>query len=216
MPMPNTEFLLTSLVVALIPGTGVIYTVSSGLFYGFRASIVAAFGCTLGVIPHLLASILGLSFVLQLSATFFQGLKLAGAVYLLYLAWMMWREHGVLSFDTRPFDTGSFNSAAPEQTARQIVTKGVLLNLLNPKLTLFFLAFLPLSISPDTASPLAALLFLSLIFMLITFAVFAGYGALASRVRRQVVQSPKVIARLRRSFAVAFAVLGLELVLTNR
>ena len=85
--MLSTEFLLTSLVVALIPGTGVMYTVSSGLFYGFRASIVAALGCTLGIIPHLLVSILGLSFILQLSTTVFQGLKVVGAVYLLYLAW---------------------------------------------------------------------------------------------------------------------------------
>ena len=201
MPMLSHEFLLTSLVVALIPGTGVIYTVSSGLFYGFRASVVAALGCTLGIIPHLLASVLGLSFILQLSATFFQGLKFAGAVYLLYLAWTLWRERGALSFE-----------AAPEQTAWQIVTKGVLLNVLNPKLTLFFFAFLPLSISPDTASPLAALLFLSLMFMLITLVVFAIYGALASQVRQYVVRSPKVIVWLRRSFAVAFAVLGLKLV----
>ena len=203
--MPSTEFLLTSLIVALIPGTGVIYTVSSGLFYGFRASVVAAFGCTLGVLPHLLASILGLSFLLQLSATFFQGLKVAGAVYLLYLAWTLWRERGALSFD-----------AVPEQTARQLVIRGVLLNVLNPKLTLFFFAFLPLSISPGTASPLAQLLQLSLVFMVITFAVFALYGALASRVRHRVVRSPKAIIWLRRSFAAAFAVLGLRLALTSR
>ena len=203
--MPSTEFLLTSLIVALIPGTGVIYTVSSGLFYGFRASVVAAFGCTLGVLPHLLASILGLSFLLQLSATFFQGLKVAGAVYLLYLAWTLWRERGALSFE-----------AVPEQTAGQLVIRGVLLNVLNPKLTLFFFAFLPLSISQGAGSPLAQLLQLSLVFMLITFAVFALYGALASRVRQRAVQSPEAIIWLRRSFAAAFAVLGLRLALTSR
>ena len=202
--MLSTEFLLTSLVVALIPGTGVIYTVSSGLFYGFRASFAAALGCTLGVVPHLLASILGLSFVLQLSAAFFQGFKFAGALYLLYLAWTLWRERGALAFE-----------AAPEQTAWQTITKGVLLNLLNPKLTLFFFAFLPLSVSPDTASPLAALLFLSLTFMLITLVVFMGYGVLASSVRRRVVRSPRIITWLRRSFAVAFAALGLKFALTS-
>ena len=205
MPMLSTEFLLTSFVVALIPGTGVMYTVSSGLFYGFRASIVAALGCTLGIIPHLLVSILGLSFILQLSTTVFQGLKVVGALYLLYLAWTLWRERGALPFD-----------AAPKQSTRQIVVKGVLLNVLNPKLTLFFFAFLPLSISPGTASPFAQLLQLSLVFMVITFVVFTLYGALASRARQHVVRSPKVIAWLRRSFAVAFAVLGLELVLTSR
>ena len=204
--MLSPEFLLTALVVALIPGTGVIYTVSSGLFYGFRASALAAFGCTLGVVPHLLASILGLSFILQLSAAVFQGLKFAGALYLLYLAWTMWREQGALSF--RP--------ALSEQTSRQIVVKAVLLNLLNPKLILFFFAFLPLAISPEAASPLAQLFFLSLVFMLVTLVIFLGYGLLASRFRQHVAGSPKITRWLRRSFAVAFAALGLKLALTSR
>ena len=204
--MLSPEFLLTSLVVALIPGTGVIYTVSSGLFYGLRASIAAAFGCTLGVVPHLLASILGLSFILQLSASVFQGLKFAGVVYLLYLAWTLWREHGALSF----------NSAPPKQNTRQIVVKAVLLNVLNPKLTLFFFAFLPLAISPNAASPLVQLLRLSLVFMLVTLVVFLGYGVLASRVRQYVVNSPSIIVWLRRSFAAVFALLGTKLALASR
>ncbi len=204
--MLNPEFLLTSLVIALIPGTGVIYTVSSGLFYGTRGSIAAAFGCTLGVVPHLLASILGLSLIFQLSAVFFQGLKVVGALYLLYLAWALWREQGALSF----------RSAAPEQNSRQIVVKAVLLSVLNPKLTVFFFAFLPLSISPDAASPLAELIFLSSIFMLVTLFVFLGYGVLASRVRNRVVGSPRVVVWLRRSFAVVFAVFGVKLALSTR
>ena len=204
--MLNPEFLLTSLVVALVPGTGVMYTVSSGLFYGVRASVAAAFGCTLGVVPHLLASILGLSFIFQLSTSVFQGLKFAGALYLLYLAWTLWRKQGALSF----------GSASLEQNTRQIVVKAVLLNVLNPKLTLFFVAFLPLSVLPDTASPLAELLFLSSIFMLVTFVVFLGYGLLASRFRQRVVNSPGVVTWLRRTFAAAFAVLGVKLALTTR
>ena len=203
--MLSPEFLLTSLIVALIPGTGVMYTVSSGLFYGFRGSALAAFGCTLGVVPHLLASILGLSFILQLGATAFYGLKIAGAVYLLYLAWTLWRESGALSFNS-----------SPEKNARQIVTKAVLLNVLNPKLTLFFFAFLPLSISPDAVSAPAQLLWLSCVFMLVTLVVFLGYGLLASRFRHYVVRSPKISGWLRRSFAAAFAVLGVKLALTAR
>ncbi len=204
--MPSPEFLLTALVVALIPGTGVMYTVSSGLFYGARGGVAAALGCTLGVVPHLLASILGLSFVLQLSAPVFQGLKLLGALYLLYLAWALWREQGTLSF----------GSASAGQNTRQIIVKAVLLNVLNPKLTVFFFAFLPLSISPNAASPLAALVFLSLIFMLVTLVVFLGYGLLASRVRQRVTDSPGFISWLRRSFAAAFAVFGLKLALATR
>lgn len=204
--MFSPEFLLTSLIVVLIPGTGTIYTVSTGLFYGWRASIAAAVGCTLGIIPHLLASILGLSFVLHMSAVVFQGLKFAGALYLLYLAWAMWREQGALTFD----------SASPEKNTPQIVMKAVLLNLLNPKLTLFFFAFLPLSISPDVSSPLAELLLLSLVFMTITLVVFAIYGVLASSVRQRVVHSPTLIVWLRRSFAATFAALGIKLATTDQ
>ena len=204
--MFSPEFLLTSLVVVLIPGTGTVYTVSTGLFYGPRASLAAAVGCTLGIVPHLLASILGLSFVLHMSALVFQGLKYAGAAYLLYLAWAMWRDRGALSF----------GSASPERSARQIVVRAIWLNLLNPKLTLFFFAFLPLAISPDAASPLAELLGLSLVFMALTLAVFAVYGVLASSVRKHVARSPRVILWLRRSFAAAFAALGLRLAVTDR
>jgi len=203
--MFSPEFLLTSLIVVLIPGTGTVYTVSTGLFYGWRASLAAAVGCTAGIIPHLLASILGLSFILHMSAVVFQGLKFAGALYLLYLAWAMWRDHGVLSF-----------GAAVPQNALQIALKAVFLNLLNPKLTLFFFAFLPLSISPQASSPLAELLLLSLVFMAITLTVFAVYGVLASSVRRHVVDSPGVIVWLRRSFAATFALLGVRLATTDR
>ena len=204
--MFSLEFLLTSLIVVLIPGTGTVYTVSTGLFYGRRASIAAAVGCTAGIIPHLLASLLGLSFVLHMSAVVFQGLKLAGAIYLLYLAWAMWREQGALSFD----------SASPEKNSRQVAIKAVLLNLLNRKLTLFFFAFLPLSISPNASSPLVELLMLSLVFMLITLIVFSVYGVLASGVRKHVVNSPRIIVWLRRSFAAALAALGVRLALTDR
>ena len=204
--MLSPEFLLTSLVVVLIPGTGTVYTVSTGLFYGPRASLAAAVGCTLGIVPHLLASILGLSFVLHMSALVFQGLKYAGAAYLLYLAWAMWRDQGALSF----------GSASPERSVRQIIVRAVLLNLLNPKLTLFFFAFLPLAISPEAASPLAELLGLSLVFMALTLAVFAVYGVLAGSVRRYVARSPRVIVWLRRSFAAAFAALGVRLAAAYR
>lgn len=204
--MFSPEFLLTSLIVVLVPGTGTVYTVSTGLFYGPRASLAAAVGCTLGIVPHLLASVLGLSFVLHLSALVFQGLKLAGAAYLLYLAWAMWRDQGALAF----------GSASPERSAGQIVVRAVLLNLLNPKLTLFFFAFLPLAVSPNAASPLAELFGLSLVFMALTLAVFAVYGVLASSVRERVVGSPRVVTWLRRSFAATFAALGVRLAVTDR
>ena len=204
--MISAEFLLTSLVVVLIPGTGVLYTISTGLFNGRRASIAAAFGCTAGIVPHLTASILGLSAILHMSAVAFQAVKYAGVLYLLYLSWSMWRETGLLHVDA----SGSAKSL------RHVAIKGFLINILNPKLSIFFLAFLPLFVSPDSASPALQMLILSGLFMLMTLVVFIMYGLLATSVRRYVVNSAKITGFLQKSFAAIFAALGLRLALTER
>ena len=204
--MFSTEFLLTSLIVVLMPGTGVIYTVSTGLFLGWRSSIAAAIGCTAGIVPHLTASILGLSAILHLSAVAFQCIKYVGALYLLYLAWSMWRETGALQFNARPQANGY----------RRIIVRGFLINILNPKLSIFFLAFLPLFISPQANSPFIELILLSLVFMAMTLGVFILYGLAANGVRRQVVSSPTLIGRLQRSFALIFAALGIKLAMTDQ
>ena len=127
------EFLLTSLIVVLLPGAGVIYTVSTGLFEGWRASIAAAFGCTVGIVPHLVVSSLGLSTLLHTSALAFQVIHLVGAAYLLFLAWTMWRETGSLQFSAEQVKNRKLGS---------VVWKAILVNLLNPKLSVFFLSFL--------------------------------------------------------------------------
>lgn len=204
--MVNPEFLLTSLVVILIPGTGVIYTISNGLFLGWRASIAAALGCTAGIIPHLTASILGLSAILHMSAMAFQLVKFAGVIYLFYLAWSMWRETGSIKFD----------SSSSQDSLLRIATRGFLINILNPKLSIFFLAFLPLFVSPQGSSPLFQMLILSIIFMSLTLLIFIIYGFSANGVRRYVQNSPKLILWLQRSFAVIFAALGAKLVTTEQ
>lgn len=204
--MVSMEFLITALVVVLIPGTGVIYTISSGLFLGWRASIAAAFGCTAGIIPHLSASILGLSAILHMSALAFQGVKFAGAAYLLYLAWAMWRETGALKFDAPSAKIGVW----------QVVRRGFLINILNPKLSIFFLAFLPLFVNQNASSPTFNMVLLSLIFMAMTLVVFILYGISANSVRRYVIHSPRVIVWLQRTFALTFAALGVKLAMTDQ
>ena len=204
--MFSAEFLITSLVVVLIPGAGVIYTVSTGLFLGWRASIAAAFGCTAGIIPHLSASILGLSAILHMSALAFQAVKFAGVAYLLYLAWAMWRETGSLKF----------NSPTSQSGWRQIAIKGILINILNPKLSIFFLAFLPLFVSPNASSPTFQMIILSVMFMAMTLVIFIFYGISANGVRKYVVNSPRAILWLQRSFAATFAALGVKLAMTEQ
>lgn len=204
--MFSTDFLLTSLVVVLIPGTGVIYTVSTGLFSGWRASIAAAFGCTTGIIPHLTVSILGLSAILHMSAIAFQVIKYAGVIYLMYLSWSMWRQ------------TGSLQVNSPESTKSlwQIVAKGFLINILNPKLSIFFLAFLPLFVSPNVSSPMFQMLILSAVFMAMTLIVFILYGISANYVRKYIVSSSKATTWLQKSFAAIFAVLAVKLAMTEQ
>ena len=203
--MFSMEFLTTSLIVVLVPGTGVIYTVSTGIFSGWRASIAAACGCTAGILPHLTACILGLSAVLHMSALLYQGFKYAGAAYLLYLAWSMWRETGALAFD----DTSLKREWWP------IAKRGFLINILNPKLSIFFLAFLPLFVPADTPSPSLRMIALSVVFMAMTLVVFVIYGICAHGVRRYVLTSSRAIVWLQRTFAVTFAALGGKLALTD-
>jgi threonine/homoserine/homoserine lactone efflux protein len=204
--MLSMNFFITCLIVVLIPGTGVIFTVSTGLTAGKRASVFAALGCTAGIIPHLLASILGLSALLHTSALAFEALKFAGAAYLLYLAYTTWRDRSAFAMNDAPTTT----------TARSLMLRGFLLNILNPKLTIFFLAFLPQFVTPASTAPALQMLVLSGVFMAMTFAVFVVYGLLANVFRRAVIESPRVQNWLRRSFAAAFAGLGLNLALAQR
>ena len=203
--MINPEFLLASLVVVLVPGTGVIYTITTGLTLKWRASIAAAIGCTLGIVPHILASILGLSALLNMSAQVFSALKIAGAVYLLYLAWNMWREAGTLEINQK--STGS--------SVTQIVIKAITINLLNPKLTIFFFAFLPLFVSKDSTSPTLEMIILSTVFMGMTFLIFALYGILASGISAYLINSSGAVKRLQQAFAAVLAIFAVKLALSE-
>ncbi|WP_119735518.1 LysE family translocator [Pseudomonas sp. Larv2_ips] len=204
--MLSVNFLVTCLIVVLIPGTGVIFTVSTGLIAGKRASVFAALGCTAGILPHLLASVLGLSALLHTSALAFEVLRYAGVAYLLYLAYATWRDRSAFAMNDAPTAT----------TARGLMIRGFLLNILNPKLTIFFLAFLPQFVTPGSISPAVQMLVLSAVFIAMTFAVFVIYGLLANGFRRAVIESPRVQNWLRRSFAAAFAGLGLNLAFAQR
>ena len=202
----SIEFLVTSFIIVISPGTGVLYTVATGLSRGARASIIAAFGCTIGIVPHMAAAILGLAALMHTSALAFQLFKYAGVVYLLYMAWSTLREHGTLKVETQ----------VRGRSARQITVTAILINILNPKLSIFFLAFLPQFVSAGDAHPLPRMLELSGIFMIMTFFVFVGYGLFAASVRDHVISRPRVLTWMRRSFAAAFVALGAKLALADR
>jgi threonine/homoserine/homoserine lactone efflux protein len=202
----SVAFLLTSLAMVVTPGTGVVYTLAAGLSHGRRASVVAAFACTLGIVPHVLATVTGLAALLNASAAAFRILTYAGVAYLLYMAWATVRDKGAIAVD---------EGTAPASAGRVIV-RGILINLLNPKLTIFFFAFLPQFVDPGEPHGVPRMLALSGVFMAMTFVVFAVYGVLAASVRSHVTSRPRVMAWLRRGFAGSFLALGAKLAFTAR
>jgi threonine/homoserine/homoserine lactone efflux protein len=202
----SVEFLVTSFIVIVSPGTGVLYTLAAGLSRGSRASIVAAFGCTIGIVPHMAAAIMGLAALLHTSALAFQIFKYLGVAYLLYMAWSALREHGALRVEK---EVGT-------RSAAQVTVTAILINILNPKLSIFFLAFLPQFVSVDEINPLSRMLALSAVFMLMTFVIFVGYGLFAAAIRDHVISRPQVLTWIRRTFAGAFAALGAKLALADR
>ena len=200
------EFLLTTLVVVASPGTGVLYTLAAGLSRGAKASLIAALGCTLGIIPHMAAAITGLAALLHTSAMAFEIIKYLGVAYLLYMAWNTLREAGALSVDT---------NAAP-RSPMQVILSGILINVLNPKLSIFFFAFLPQFVPANSPNALPQMVELSLVFMLVTLVVFVIYGLFAASVRDHVTSRPSIMKWMRRTFAGAFVLLGAKLALTER
>jgi threonine/homoserine/homoserine lactone efflux protein len=202
----SVEFLLTSLIVVATPGTGVIYTLAAGLTGGARTSIVAAAGCTLGIVPHMAAAITGVAALLHTSAVAFGILKYAGVAYLLYMAWSTLKDKGALAVEQED---------APSSPGKTIST-GILINILNPKLTTFFFAFLPQFVSSDDPRGVLRMLQLSVVFMLLTFVIFSLYGVFAAAMRERVVSRPRVMAWMRRVFAGSFVALGLKLAFTRQ
>ncbi|WP_436701202.1 LysE family translocator [Nocardioides sp. BYT-33-1] len=204
----STAFLLTSLVIVATPGTGALYAIAAGLTRGTRAGVLAAFAGTLGTVPHMLAAITGLAALLHASGAAFAAIKYAGVAYLLFMAWSTWRDRGVLSVDEEATGTRTGST-------RAVLVSGVTLNLLNPKLTIFFFAFLPQFV-PTGSGAVPAMLGLSAVFMAMTFVVFAVYGMCAAAVRDQVLTRPRVVDRMRKMFAASFAVLAGRLAFESR
>lgn len=200
-------FLVASLICIVMPGPAVLYVLANGLGRGAAASAAAACGTTAGVSVHLIAAIAGLAAVLHASALIFTAVKFAGALYLLFLAWRTLRDRE--AFLPQP------GSVAPRSWNRVLVT-GFGVNILNPKLSVFFLAFLPQFVAPGAASPALAMLAMGALFMVMTLGVFLLYGLFATQLRRFVLARPRVADAARWLFASLFFALGIRLALAER
>ncbi|WP_433235105.1 LysE family translocator [Streptosporangium sp. CA-135522] len=202
----SIAFLVTTLVIVATPGTGVVYTLSAGLSRGHRASVVAAIGCTLGVVPHMVATITGLAALLHTSAPAFQVLKYLGVAYLLFMAWTALKNKEAIVVEDR----------SASRPATRVILSGILINILNPKLTMFFFAFLPQFVNTGEPDSLVQMVELSAVFMLLTFVVFAVYGIFAASVRDHVISRPRVMTWMSRVFAGSFVALGVKLALVDQ
>ncbi|WP_210648657.1 LysE family translocator [Nocardioides sp. SYSU D00065] len=199
-------FVLTALVIVATPGTGAVFTIAAGLGRGPRAAVVAAAACTLGTVPHLVAALTGLAAVLHASGVAFAVLKYLGVAYLLWMAWSTWRHR-------REPITGTGDDPG---STWSVLASGITLNLLNPKLTLFFFAFLPQFVPATAPHATMRMLLLSAVFMALTFVVFAAYGVCAGLLRERVLARPRLVERIQGFFAAAFAALGLRLAFESR
>jgi threonine/homoserine/homoserine lactone efflux protein len=157
-------------------------------------------------VPHLVAAVTGTAAVLRAGGIAFETLKVCGIAYLLVMAWITWRDKGILTLD----------GDASRVSAMRTIGNAILANLLNPKLTLFFFAFLPQFVDPAGSRALVQMLGLSGVFMVMTFVVFVCYGVSASAMRRHLVDRPAVVRRVRRTFSLAFVALGARLAATSR
>ena len=202
----SVTFLLTALVIVALPGTGALITISAGLSHGARAGVIAALGCTLGIVPHLIAAVTGTAALLRASGVAFDGIRILGILYLGYMAWSTWRDHSALTVA----------DDEPQRRALRVIRSAVLANLLNPKLTVFFFAFLPQFVPARSPHQVQRLLILSAVFMAMTFVVFVVYGLLSAVMRRHVIERPQVVQRLRRLFAASFVGLAAKLATTHR
>jgi threonine/homoserine/homoserine lactone efflux protein len=200
------EFMLTTLIVVASPGAGALFTIAAGIARGWRASLVAAFACTLGIVPHVIAAVTGLAAIMHASALAFSIVKWFGVVYLLYLAWKTFRDQSMFDVETGSTQTSTL----------RVIGSGVLVNTLNPKLTIFFFAFLPQFVAPGSADAVASMIWLSAIFMAVTLVVFSAYGVFAAALRRQVISRPRVVSWIRRSFGATYLVLAGRLAVQSR
>lgn len=194
------EFLITTIVLTATPGTGALFTIAAGLARGARAGVVAALGCTLGIVPHLVLALSGAAVLLAASPMAFAVLTWLGVAYLLYMAWGMWKDAGKLA------PAGDAPDAA--RPALKVIGSAILVNLLNPKLTLFFFVFLPMFVDPSSDGVVLRMAGLGLVIMGVTLVIFAVYGITAGVLRTYVIERPAVVRAIGRGFSVTFVALA--------
>lgn len=175
-------FIAASAALTLLPGPDILFVITQSISQGKKAGIVTASGLCTGVLAHTTAAALGISALVYKSALAFEIVKYAGAAYLLYLAWKALKESEELV------------SSAPvrETDAFALYRRGIFMNVLNPKVALFFLAFLPQFVNIDSGNVPMQMIFLGIIFMVQAWLIFSAISVFAGTIGEKIIQKPRI------------------------
>jgi threonine/homoserine/homoserine lactone efflux protein len=202
-PEVLAAFVLSAFVISIVPGPDMVFVVASGLRLGPRGGAAAALGVSGGMLVHTAAAVAGLSALIYSSAGLFEAIRWLGVAYLLWLAASAWRGAG-----PRPGQT----SGGGERSLIRVGRQGAITNLLNPKVIVFFLAFLPQFVDPAAGAVWSQLLALGLAFAAVGLAVDAAVGIASGRLGRRLAASERVSRWLDRLAALVFVGLAARLV----
>ena len=204
---PLTTFVLASTLLSLAPGPDNIFVLTQSALYGGKSGVIITLGLCTGLIVHTSAVALGVAAIFIASRMAFTSLKLIGAAYLLYLAWQ------ALKASARPLSRSSA-TAVPGHMA--LYRRGIVMNLSNPKVAIFFLAFLPQFTDPSTGNMTLQLFLLGIVFILVALVVFSTIACLAGLIAELFKRSAKAQVILNRISALVYAGLAVRLAFASR
>jgi threonine/homoserine/homoserine lactone efflux protein len=194
-------FALASFLLALVPGPDNLFVITQSALFGRRSGVLITLGLCSGLLVHTSLVALGLAALFQASPLAFTLLKMTGALYLLYLAWMSWQASATVMQDGKPLGLLA------------LYRRGVIMNVTNPKVSIFFLAFLPQFTHPGQGSLALQIVLLGLVFMLVSMLTFCGFAVIAGSLRAWFVGKPAIQQWLNRVASLVFIGLSVNLVL---
>lgn len=194
-------FVTAAVLLTLMPGPDILFVLTQGMTRGWRAGVVFAAGLCTGLVAHVTAAALGISVLLMSSEAAFMALKFAGAAYLLYLAFKAFRARRENHF---PVDAGG-------GVVGKLYRRGILMNLLNPKVILFFLAFFPQFVDEKAGQPVGQIFLLGMIFIVQAFVIFSLVAVLAGRLARPLMSNSRVALWVNVAEAAIYAVIGVSI-----
>lgn len=199
-------FIAVSMLLTIAPGPDILYVITQSITRGKRAGIATALGLSTGLIVHTTAAAFGVSAILQQSAIAFTILKYAGAIYLFFLAWKAFQEKEHLLSD-KPVQNKGTGS---------LYRQGIYMNILNPKVGLFFLAFLPQFVNSNAGNSSEQMVLLGILFMLQTIIIFSTVATFAGIFSNKILSRPNIAKYINYVKCSVFALIGIKLVLTDR